>query len=256
LNIETLNNQTINCIIVDDERSAINVLKRHVESHGLLNLAHATNNPKEALRIITEQPIHIAFLDIKMPGITGIELAAAIKGKCKIIFTTAYSQFVSDALDMDADVVDYLLKPIPLPRFIRAVDRAISGLNLPQPTGPSPAAMPDSLEHDYIFVKTEQKGTRIRVMLAHIEYVQAMRKQVVIYHAGQITTAQHSISEIEEKLPPKYFMRVHKSFIVALHKITGVEGSRLLLQDTSAPISIGEVYKPQFMELMKHKLMR
>jgi two-component system, LytTR family, response regulator len=242
----------INCIIVDDEQSAIAVLKKHVEATGLLHLVHTTTDPFEALRVINEQPIDIAFLDIKMPGLTGLELAAAIRGKCKVIFTTAYSEFALEAYDLD--VVDYLLKPIPLPRFMGAVQRAIARLAPAQ--APPAMAVANSLEYDYLFVKNEEKGKMTRVMLAHIDYVQAMKKQVIIYHAGQKTIAQLGMKDIEERLPAQHFIRVQKSFIVALHKIETVEGNWLRLMGFDTPIAIGDMYRPQFMEAMKGKLVR
>jgi two-component system, LytTR family, response regulator len=244
----------LKCIIVDDEQSAIAILKKHVAAMGQLHLVHATTKPLEALRIINEQPIDIAFLDIKMPGITGLELAAVIQGKCKVIFTTAYSEFAMDTYDLDADVLDYLLKPIPLPRFIRAVERAIKKIT-PLETAP-PATVFDNLDHDYLFVKNEEKGKMTRVMLAHIDYVQAMKKQVTIYHGGQITIAKLGMKDIEERLPARHFIRVQKSFIVALHKIDTVEGNWLRLKGFDIPIGIGDIYRPQFMEAMKGKLIK
>jgi two-component system, LytTR family, response regulator len=242
----------LTCIIVDDEQSAIAVLKKHVAASGLLHLVHTTTDPLEALRVINEQPIDLAFLDIKMPSITGLELAAAIRGKCKVIFTTAYSEFALDAYELD--VVDYLLKPIPLPRFMGAVQRAIERL---APAQALPAmATADSLDYDYLFVKSEDKGKMTRVMLAHIDYVQAMKKQVIIYHLGQKTIAQLGMKDMEERLPTKYFMRVQKSFIVALHKIDTVEGNWLRLKGFDTPIVIGDIYKPLFMEVMRNKMLK
>lgn len=242
----------LKCIIVDDEESAIAVLEKHVAASGLLQLVYTTTEPLEALRIINEQPIDIAFLDIKMPGITGLELAAAIRGKCKVIFTTAYSEFALDAYDLD--VVDYLLKPIPLSRFIGAVQRAIERL-APVQTLP-PVAVANNLDYDYLFVKNEEKGKMTRIMLADIDYIQAMKKQVIIYHLGQKTIAQLGMKEMEDRLPASHFMRVQKSFIVALHKIDTVEGNWLKLKGFDAPIAIGDMYRQQFMEVMRNKLVK
>jgi two-component system, LytTR family, response regulator len=245
----------LKCIIVDDEASAIQVLKMHIQATNCLQLAHATTNPLEALRIINEQQIPLAFLDIHMPEITGLELAKALQGKCRVIFTTGYSEFVSEAYDLDVGVIDYLLKPIPLPRFIRAVQRAINLLAPAMGQAAEQALLqaggPYSLEYDYIFVRTAQKTNMVRILLAHIDYIEANKKYVDIYHYGQKTMALLSMKEMEEKLPVKYFMRVQKSFIVALQKITKVNGNRLQLQNTPVEITVGEVYKAPFMEAMK-----
>jgi len=237
----------LRCIIVDDEESAIEVLKMHIHEVGCLELVYATTKPQEALRIINEETIDLVFLDIKMPGITGLDLAGAIKGKCKVIFTTAYSKFVSEAFDLD--VIDYLLKPIPLPRFMKAVQRAI---NIITPTQAMQIEQ-ESLEYDYIFIKTEQKGKLLKIDLANIDYVEGMRNYVAIYHNGQKTMALLSMKDVEEKLPSKYFIRVQKSFIVAKHKISLIEGNIIKLKNISAEITIGESYKGNFMEAMKWK---
>jgi two-component system, LytTR family, response regulator len=250
----------LKCIIVDDEESAIQVLKMHIQATNCLQLVHATTNPLEALKIINEQQIPLAFLDIHMPEITGLELAKALQGKCRVIFTTGYSEFVSDAFDLDVGVIDYLLKPIPLPRFIRAVQRAI---NLMAPAiDPAvekallQADAQNSLEYDYIYVRTAPKSNMLRILLSHIDYIEANKKYVDIYHEGQKTMALLSMKEMEEKLPAKYFMRVQKSFIVALHKITKLNGNKLQLQDIPIEIAIGEAYKIAFMEAVKEKLIQ
>lgn len=237
----------INCIIVDDEQGAIELLKLHISEIDYLQVVLATTKPMEAISYINTQPVHLAFLDIQMPGMTGLELAKILQGKCKIIFTTGYSEFVSDAFDLE--VVDYLLKPISLPRFMRGVQRAINSLGSPQQI-----VTQEGFEHDYIFVKTGEKGATVRIMLSHIDYIEGMRKYVCIHHLGQKTLSLMSMREMEEKLPPKYFLRVQKSFIVALDKIAVIDGNRLKLQDIDNEITVGEMYKAQFVEAMQGKL--
>lgn len=250
----------LKCIIVDDEESAIEVLKLHLEEIDSLELVLATTNPFEAAKIIDQQPIDLAFLDIQMPGISGLELARTLHGKCKIIFTTAHSGFVSDAFDLDIGVLDYLLKPISLPRFMRAIQRAINMLAPVQgeavETEAAVTVTYDSIEHDYIFVKTEQKGKMLKIALKQIDYVEGMGKYVAIHHAGQKTLALLTMKEMEDKLPSKYFIRVQKSFIVAKHKIAMVEGNRVVLQNITAEITLGDMYKAQFMDAMKEKILQ
>jgi two-component system, LytTR family, response regulator len=249
-----------NCIIVDDEPNALRVLKAYLAETGLLHLAHATTKPVEALRIIQEQRIDIAFLDIKMPGITGIELAETIRGRCKVIFTTAYSKYVSQALDIDDDVVDYLVKPIRLPRFVNAVERAIRKLDTANALAQlsadrqAAAAMPSSLEYDNIFLRTSQKGNLVTVMMKDIDYIQAMGKQVTIYHGGQATEALLGMKDIEEKLPGKHFIRVHKSFIIALDKIEKVGGGSVKMKNYPRTIPIGDTFYAQFKEATKGRV--
>jgi two-component system, LytTR family, response regulator len=239
----------INCIVVDDEQSAIDVLKIHIRQIDYLNLLFTTTKPLEAITFINTEPVQLVFLDIQMPGMTGLELAKTIQGKCKVIFTTGHSEFVSEAFDLE--VVDYLLKPISLVRFMRGVQRAINSLGSTQQIENQSQ---EGFEQDYIFVKTGEKGRMVRIMLAHIDYIEGMKKYVCIHHLGQKTLSLMSMREMEEKLPPKYFLRVQKSFIVALNKIAVVDGNTLKLQDTAQEIIVGEMYKAQFVEAMQGKL--
>jgi two-component system LytT family response regulator len=144
----------INCIIVDDEQHAIDILEIYVGQTPSLQLAGTTTNPIEALQIIASQKIDLIFLDIHMPELSGIDFIKAINGKVKVILTTAYSEFALESYELD--VVDYLLKPIRLPRFLQAVQKAAGELNEHIPH--SSAETGD----DYIFVKTESKGKLLK----------------------------------------------------------------------------------------------
>jgi two-component system, LytTR family, response regulator len=236
-------------MIVDDEINAVEVLKLLVQQSGLLQLAHATTQPLDALDFVNKNPVDIAFLDINMPGMNGLELARALRGKCKVVFTTAYSEFVSDAFDLE--VVDYLLKPIPLSRFIKAAHRAIDSLT------PAPPLVMDinAFSHDYFFVRTEQKGKMQKIDLSDIDYVEGMKNYVAIHHLGLKTMALLTMKEIEERLPPAFFARVQRSFIVAIHKIALIEGNIIRLKNSDVEIAIGDVYKAQLMEAMKSRLL-
>jgi two-component system, LytTR family, response regulator len=239
----------LKCIIVDDEQSAIDVLKMHIEETSSLQLVAATTNPKEALALINAHPIELAFLDITMPGISGIELARAMQGKCRVIFTTAHAKYVSQSYEVDA--LDYLLKPVPLPRFMMAVQRAI---NIMQPSHPA-NSIADGIKGDYLFLRTEQKGKMLRIDLVDIDYVEGMKNYVAIHHCGQKTQALLGLNEMQERLPGKHFVRVQKSFIVAMHKIAMVEGNRVKLKNVPTEIIVGDAYKAQFMEALKDRVM-
>jgi two-component system, LytTR family, response regulator len=238
----------LRCIIVDDEERAIQLLQGYVQAHGGLELVHSTTDPLEALQVLRQRPVDLAFLDIQMPSLTGLELAKALGHHCKVIFTTGYSKFVSDAFDLDVQVVDYLLKPIALPRFIRAVQRAMP---LAAPTS---VAVPYNIEHDYIHVKGPHKNSMQQIEVADIDYIEAMRNYMAIHHNGKTTTALLTMKQMEENLPPQYFVRVQKSFIVALHKIESVQGNRIRLKNKEVEITIGSAYKAQFDEAMRNRL--
>jgi len=238
----------INCLIVDDEQHAIDILVRYVKQAPFLNLVHATTNAFEALEWLNNERIGIIFLDINMPEISGLDFVRSVQGKAQVILTTAYSEYATEGFDLE--VIDYLLKPIPLPRFLKAVQRAVNVITMSKPT-----RVDDDIEDDYIFVKTEFKGKMLKINLNDIDYIEGMKNYVAIHHNGQKTLALLNMKDLTDRLPRKKFLRVHKSFIVALNKITAVEGNRILLKNIKADILLGEMYKGEFLEGMKNKLL-
>ena len=236
----------ISCLIVDDEYDALDVMEHYVKQTPILQLVKATTNPLEALQIMATQKIDLIFLDIQMPQLSGIDLARAISGKTKVILTTAYSEFAVEAYNLE--VVDYLLKPIPFPRFLTAVQRAAKQL---QETEIS--ATFDE-EEDYIFVKTESKGKLLKIELKDIDYIEAANNYVAVHQGSKKTLVYTTMKEMEERLPKRSFVRVHKSFLVPIAQITGIEGNKVLLKNTRADIVIGESYKPALMDIIRNRM--
>lgn len=238
----------INCIIVDDEQHAIDILQHYAQQVPMLNLVATTTNPIEALQIIATKPIDLVFLDIQMPELSGIDFIRALGGKTRVILTTAYSEFALEGYELD--VVDYLLKPVRLPRFLAAVQKAAKSMNEPVTSEKSR----DGGEDDYIFVKTELKGKLLKINLTDIDYIEGMKNYVAIYCGGKKTLVNTSMKELEERLPERQFMRVHKSFIIAIDRISGIEGNRILLKGVTAEILMGENYKAALMERVKGRI--
>ncbi|GAA4317370.1 LytTR family DNA-binding domain-containing protein [Flaviaesturariibacter amylovorans] len=238
----------IRCMIVDDEQHAIDILEHYVRQTPYLELVDSSTHPIEALQVVAAGKVDLVFLDIQMPELSGIDFIKAINGKARVILTTAYSEFALEGYELD--VVDYLLKPVRLPRFLQAVQKAMAVL---QPAGAVPAT---EAEDDYLFVKTESKGKLLKINLADIDYIEGMKNYVAIHRGGQKTLVYTSMKELEERLPQKQFMRVHKSFIIPLSRITGIEGNLLRLQGVGAEILIGENYKPDLMELIRNKMIK
>jgi two-component system, LytTR family, response regulator len=234
----------INCIVVDDEQHAIDILMHYINQTPLLSLVGSSTNPIEALQIIATQKVDLVFLDIHMPELSGIDFIKALNGKAKVILTTAYSEFALDGYELD--VVDYLLKPIRLPRFLSAVQKAAKSLKEEDV---------QDVEDDYIFVKTESKGKLLKINLAEIDYIEGMKNYVAIHSGGSKIMVYTAMKEIEDRLPSKQFMRIHKSFIVRVDRISGIEGNRVLLKNVHADIMIGENYKNELMEKVKGKLL-
>jgi two-component system, LytTR family, response regulator len=238
----------INCIIVDDEQHAIDILVHYVKQTPHLNLVASFTNPIEALQLLGKQKIDLVFLDIQMPELSGIDFIKAIQAKSKVILTTAYSEFALEGYELY--VVDYLMKPIRLPRFLAAVQKAVEQINA------GADAAPETAEDDYIFVKTESKGKLLKINLADIDFIESMKNYMAIHIGGQKTLVYTSMKELEERLPKKQFIRVHKSFIIPIARITGIEGNLLRLKNVTAEILIGENYKAELMEIVRGKMIR
>ena len=180
----------INCIIIDDEEHSIEILEHHVKQTPQLQLLASFTNPLEALQLMGKQKIDLVFLDIQMPELSGIDFIKAIQGKSKVILTTAYGEFALEGYDLY--VVDYLLKPIRLPRFLAAVQKAAEQLSIAQETGKDL-----SVEDDYIFVKTEAKGKLLKINFDEIDFIESMKNYVAIHRAGQKTLVYTSMKEFE-----------------------------------------------------------
>jgi two-component system LytT family response regulator len=240
----------INCIIVDDEQHAIDILVHYVNQTPHLHLISTTTNPIEALQVVATQKVDLIFLDIQMPELSGMDFIKAIQGKAKVILTTAYSDFALESYELD--VVDYLLKPIRLPRFLQAVQKATKELE--EHNDEKPALQEDN--DDYIFVKTESKGKLLKINLDEIEYIEGMKNYVAIYCGGKKTLVYTSMKDLEERLSKKQFIRVHKSFIIPIAKITGIEGNILRLKNVTAEILIGDNYKADLMEIIRNKMIQ
>lgn len=253
----------ITCIIVDDEQPAIDVIEHYVKQIPSLQLLASFTNPLQALQLLNEKPVDLLFLDIQMPEISGIDLIRAIRGRSKVILTTAYSEFVSEGFDLE--VADYLLKPVSFPRFLAAVQRvqqAQTASVSARAPGAFPPAKPieppgeDDSADDYFFVKTELKGKILKINLKEIDYIEGMKNYVAIYHDGIKTMALLNMKDLEDRLPARDFMRIHRSYIIALEKIIAIEGNTVFLRKVKEGILLGETYKPAFLERMKGKIMQ
>ena len=240
----------INCIIVDDEQHAIDILVHYVKQTPHLHLVASFTNPIDALQLLGQQKIDLVFLDIQMPELSGIDFIKAIQGKSKVILTTAYSEFALEGYDLY--VVDYLMKPIRLPRFLTAVQKAVQQISAANETSPQQ----ETAEDDYIFVKTESKGKLLKINLADIDFIESMKNYMVIHRGGQKTLVYTSLKELEERLPKKQFIRVHKSFIIPVSRITGIEGNLVRLKNVTTEIVIGENYKAELMEIIRGKMIQ
>ena len=236
----------IKCIIADDEEAAIDVIRHFIEKIAYLELAGAYTDPAGALQAINELKPDLVFADIHMPDMSGIELVKNMQAGCHIIFTTAYSQYAITGFDLN--VTDYLLKPIPFPRFMAAVEKVKHAIALQSNA---------TADNNFILVKGETKGKFFKVNLDDIDYIEGLRNYVAIHCGNNKIVTLLNMKDLEEKLPASRFARVHKSYIVAIAKINTIEGNTLTIkQHSEARIFIGDTYKTAFLEKMKGNLLK
>ncbi|MFB9843077.1 LytR/AlgR family response regulator transcription factor [Mucilaginibacter ginsenosidivorans] len=238
---------TINCIAVDDEPLALGLVCKFIEQTPFLNLVGRFPSALEALKAIHTQKIDLLFLDIQMPDLNGIELARVLgKGPetPRVIFTTAYNQFALEGYKVDA--LDYLLKPFNYEEFLRAAQKAYNYAELLNKTATAPSAIaePEHADDEYLFLKVEYQ--LVRIALDDILYIEGLKDYVKVHLKGvdKAVLSLTSLKALEEKLPSKRFMRVHRSFIVALDKITSM--TKNSLQIGKMMIAVGDQYKEAF----------
>lgn len=227
----------ITCYIVDDEPLAINVIVQHLSKLNQFEVCGKSTKPLEALAQIKLLQPDLLFIDIEMPDIRGTELIATLQHKPAVIITTAYREFAVEGFDLN--VLDYLVKPIPFPRFLQAMEKY---LERHQSAGNTPG--PESA--DCIFVKAERKT--IRIMLEDILYLEGIKDYTKIVLKQQKVLTKVSIGNFAQELPEAQFIRVHKSFMVARNKITAFTARDVEINGVEIPI--GRVYKDAFMEQM------
>lgn len=235
----------IKCVIIDDEQPAISVLENYIKRLPHLELVGTATNPLTGIDLVDTTKADLVFLDIQMDEMNGIEVIKLLDPKINVIFCTAYSEFAVTSYDLNA--VDYLMKPIPFDRFVKAV-RKIKSLDSSILSNGS-----DSISNDYIFVKTEHKGKMIKIDLHDIDFIEAMSNYIAFYTGKSKTLVYSSMKEIESYLPSSKFIRIHKSYIVAFDKIVSVENNRILFKNRTEQIPISNSYKSAFMQVLSIK---
>jgi len=226
----------INCLIIDDEPVARDIIKGYCVHFPELEVLASCGNALEAKALLQEHQVDLLFLDINMPVIDGLSFARTLKtGGPQVIFTTAYREFAPEAFDLDA--CDYLLKPFSLERFIMALDKARLRLQLPEaPRKPVvPAAGPaQAIGEDYVFIRTD--GRIYKVKHGDILYAEAQGNYTrIVTESGQLMP-KLPFSAFEEMLPASVFLRTHRSFIINKSRIDHIEGNRVLIRGMEIPV--------------------
>ncbi len=233
----------IQCVIIDDEPLAIQVLQQHVEQVTDLEVVATFQNPMEAMTFLKETQVDLLFLDIQMPLLTGIDFLKSTHIKPKVIFTTAYRNYALESYELD--VIDYLLKPISFSRFFKAINkyRSLTGSTL-QPTTPTQ----ENVLNDHLYVNSNKK--HIKIEFSSILYVESLKDYIRIHTTAQAITTKDKISSFLEKLPA-HFIQTHRSYIVNSDQITAFTAKDVEIGDLEIPI--GEVFKEKVLMTLKNE---
>lgn len=232
----------IQCLIVDDEPLALDLIAGYVSKTPGLTVAGKCSSAFEAMDYLSKENIDLIFLDIQMPGLSGLELSRTLHDGPRVIFTTAFEQYALEGFKVEA--LDYLLKPVSYPEFLSSVNKAKRWLELTQ-------QKTFQTSKNSIFVKADYKI--VQIDLNTILYIEGLKDYVKIYreNADKPVLTLMSMKSLEENLPQNTFMRVHRSFIVNLEKITTIERNRIVFGNEYIPIS--ENYKEKFLKFVNER---
>lgn len=237
----------LKCLLVDDEPLAHKVIQNYVNRLHTLEVVGSCFNAVEAINFLYKHEVDLMFLDIHMPELNGLEMLKTLPSPPKVIVTTAYSEFALESYEFG--IVDYLLKPIAFPRFLKAVNRVIeqAPANTSLQTTPAPVADSSPKAEEYLFLKENQ--ITHKVFLNDILFIQAYGNYLKFFTEQKMIMVAETMKSINEKLPESQFMRVHKSYIVSLAKIDQIEGNQIRLKDEVVPI--GNKYRLLFEQRFK-----
>lgn len=232
----------MNCIAIDDEPLALGLLEDNISKVPFLNLVATCNNAFEAMEVLQKENVDLVFIDIQMPGLTGLQFIASLEKKPLVIFITAYKQYAVESYDLD--VVDYLVKPVALERFVKACNRAKELYELKSGKGDASAGP----TKDHFFVNADYSQVKIKFddiiwMKGYGDYIKFHLKS-----ADHPLVVRTSFKELERELPHDKFIRIHKSYAVAVNEITAIRKNSIFLGDKE--LAVGETFREQVEKLL------
>ncbi|RUT80183.1 DNA-binding response regulator [Ancylomarina longa] len=236
------------CIIVDDEIHARKVLEKYIQDIPHLELVHSCKNALEAMDVLRNKQVDAMFLDINMPKLTGLSFLESLSHPPLVVITTAYREYALDAFELD--VIDYLHKPIPFPRFVKAIAKVIEKLSFQDRSTNKIVESTVSKTENFIFVKADKKT--IKLNFEDIIYIEGLGDYIKIHTKTKTIVSKLTIKKLEDLLPTNQFPRVHKSYIVSLQLIESIEGNQIEIDQQKIPI--GQSYRQGFMEIINSHL--
>lgn len=235
----------IKCLAIDDEPLALKQIESYIEKTPFLEAVAFCHNAFEAMDILSQKEVDLLLVDINMPDLNGIDLVKSLSVKPKIIFTTAYSEYALEGFQVDA--VDYLLKPISYPNFLKAVNKVKNRLELEEKAHSNEKPV----EEENLYVKADYKLVSIHI--PEILYIESANEYIkIVLENGESVTTFMRLKSIEAELPQDRFMRVHRSFIVNLTKIKAVDRNRIMI-NSKIKIPVGDLYKDIFQNYVEKK---
>jgi DNA-binding LytR/AlgR family response regulator len=237
----------IKCLAVDDEALSLDLLEDNIKRIPFLHLVQRCKNAYEAMDVLRREPIDLIFLDIQMPGVTGTQFLQSLTHKPVVIFITAFKKYALEGFELD--VLDYLVKPVTFERFLRAVNKAADFCTLKK-QGAQPSIAQSN--NDYFFVNVEYSLVKIAVQ--EITHIESLRDYIKIYllQNDKPVLTKLPLKSLADKLPPARFVRVHKSFMVAIDKIAFIRKNRVYIGNHIIPVS--DFYKEELVKAISHKL--
>jgi DNA-binding LytR/AlgR family response regulator len=229
------------CIIVDDEPLAIEILESYVSKVDQLKLEGSFRNAISAFTFLQQHPVDLIFLDIQMPKLSGIDFLKTLKNPPKVIFTTAFRDYAIEGFELE--VADYLLKPIPFERFLKAVAKV---LHQPVTNGTHNAISKTESQDDFVYFKVDKKMVKIK--MADIMYIESIKDYVKVRTAEKEIITQQKISYLEESLPKEKFLRIHRSFIINRDHIDAYSATEVEIGKFHVPV--GRNYKNDVMKVL------
>ena len=233
----------IKCLLVDDEPLAMEILESYINQVPDLELVGKCESALKAYEILRQQEIDLIFLDIEMPQLNGIEFINTLEKTPNVIFTTAHRHYAFEGYELD--VLDFLLKPVSFGRFLKSINKLHRSSTSQEAETESGDELEKSDKMTFIYVKEDKK--MVKIYLEDVLYIESLKDYVCIHTKTRKIVTKQQISYLEQKLPEDDFMRVHRSFIIAIRKIKAFNSSQIEL-DGQKELPIGRSYKPKVLE--------
>ncbi|QEM11312.1 LytR/AlgR family response regulator transcription factor [Mucilaginibacter rubeus] len=244
--------KVINCIIVEDEPYAIDILSDFISKVPFINLTQTFTNPIEALLYLKESAVDLIFLDINMPELSGIDLIKMLPKNTEVIITSAFSEFA--LAGFENNVLDYLLKPFAFDRFLQAAQKALDKLLLLAANKPS-QVIDMQPKSDSFYLKTD-RGKIVRINFDDIIYIEGLKNYCSVFTETERHISLVSMKTLADSLPQEDFARTHKSYIIALKRIKAIDGNMVIFDKIKEKVPIGVTYRDGFFALLNNKMFK